>query len=104
MYLIKTELEGTNFTTKFVTGQPNTAPASVDITTHTFRVADTKILTRYPVGTYFVVSDITWGDVASIVPGNIRPVCFETTVYTKTTDPANTASNADVNYFIDYVN
>lgn len=103
MYLIKTELEGTNFTTKFVTGQPNTESAGVDINTHSFRVADTKILTRYPVGTYFIVGEIIWGDVASTIPGNIRPVCFETTVYTKTTDPANTASNADVNYFIDYL-
>jgi MoxR-like ATPase len=103
MYLIKTELEGTNFTVKFVTGQTNQAPVGIDVNTHIFKALDTKVLTRYPVGTYFIVSEISWGDIQSTAIGHARPVCFEQTVYSSTSNPENTASNADVNYFIDFL-
>lgn len=72
MYLIKTALAGTRFTTEFVKNQPNAAPAEL-AEDHSF-VGDAKILTKFPIGTIFAIDDAVWGSVVSTVKGEIRPV------------------------------
>ena len=94
MHIIKTVLKGTQFTIEFLKNQQNPAPTGIDIDTNVI-TADFKILTKFPVGTIFAVSDIKWGDVTSTVLGSPRAIVFEQTTYAEGT-------NEDVNYFIDW--
>lgn len=102
MYLVKTSLEGTTFNIQFITDQENKAPVTVDLSKNKI-IGDPKIMTKFPIGTTFIVSDIAWGEVSSKINGSIRPLYFEEQVFSITLPPDNIPSNADVNYLIDWM-
>jgi len=102
MYLIKTALEGTTFSIKLVTNQPNKPPVDVDIDNHIFK-GDPKILTKFPIGTVFAVSDISWGVIESTVIGAVRPMFYENNIYVASLATDNTPTNADVEYLMDWM-
>ncbi len=103
MYLVKTSLNGAQFSIQFVKGQTNSAPVTVDVDNHNLK-GDFKILTKFPVGTVFAVTDIAWGDVSSEIKGSVRPLFFEDNIYAMSVLPAeNTPTNADIDYLIDWM-
>jgi len=102
MYLIKTALEGTTFAIQLVPNQPNKAPIDVDIDSHTFK-GDAKVLTKFPIGTVFAVSDISWGVIESTVIGSVRPMFYENNIYVASLAADNTPTNADVEYLMDWM-
>lgn len=103
MYLIKTSLNGAQFAIEFVKGQTNTPPVTVDIDNHNIK-GDFKVLTKFPVGTIFAVSDIKWGDVSSEIIGSVRPLIFENNIYAMSSTLAeNTATLADIDYMFDWM-
>jgi len=100
MYLVQTQLHGTAFTVKFLDKQPNSAP--VDFNMESSIKGDMRMLTKFPVGTIFAVSDIKWGSVESSIMGSPRVLCNENTVLTKGVPSENTPTNSDIEYLIDY--
>lgn len=101
MYLIKTALEGTQFTVKFVANQKNQMPVGISETTRI--VGSGMILTKFPIGTHFIVSDISWGEIASNIVGSVRPMFYEDTIYAGSLASDNTPTNADVEYLMDWM-
>lgn len=102
MYLVQTSLEGTTFKINFLDKQPNAAPVDIDITITAIKV-NSPLFTKYPIGTIFAVSDITWGGSESVSHGMPRPLINDLTVFTTTTDVSSTPTNADIDYLIDYM-
>lgn len=102
MYLVKTALDGAQFAIKFVKGQTNTPPVTVDVDTHNIK-GDFKVLTKFPVGTVFAVTDIKWGEISSEIIGSVRPMFFEKNVYALSLSSDNTPTNADVEYLMDWM-
>lgn len=102
MYLIKTSLDGAQFAIEFIKGQANTHPVTIDINNHNIK-GDFKVLTKFPVGTVFAVTDIKWNEFASEIMGAVRPLFFEKTVYALSLSSDNTPTNADVEYLIDWM-
>jgi len=100
MYLIKTALRGTQFNIEFVDKQPN-KPEAIDLSSTTF-TGDSKILTKFPIGTVFIVSEILWGEVVSKIIGAPRPVIYEETVYGNTVGEIS-CTIADVNYAFEWM-
>jgi len=100
MYLIKTALRGTQFNIEFVDNQPN-KPEAIDLSSTTF-TGDSKILTKFPIGTVFIVSEILWGEVVSKIIGAPRPVIYEETVYGNTVGEIS-CTIADVNYAFEWM-
>ena len=102
MYLIKTALRGTMFVIEFIENQVNKAPVGVDTSSSSIK-GDWKILSKFPIGTMFAVSDIKWGEIESSILGNVRPLFCDTTLYVNSVASENTASNSDVEYLIDWM-
>lgn len=101
MYLIKTALEGTQFTIKFVANQKNQMPVGISETT---RIAGSGvILTKFPIGTHFIVSDISWGEISSNIVGSVRPMFYDDMIYAGSVASDNTPTNADVEYLMDWM-
>jgi ABC-type multidrug transport system fused ATPase/permease subunit len=100
MYLIKTALRGTQFNIEFVDNQPN-KPKAIDLSSTTF-TGDSKILTKFPIGTVFIVSEILWGEVVSKIIGAPRPVIYEETVYGNTVGEIS-CTHEDVNYTFEWM-
>lgn len=94
MHLIRTVLKGTQFAIELVKNQTNTAPDTIDVENNVL-TADFKTLTKYPVGTVFVVPDIKWGDITSAVLGTPHPIAFGVNVYATTTLD-------EMNYFVEW--
>ena len=101
MYLIKTALEGTQFTVKFVANQKNQMPVSISESTRI--LGDAKILTKFPIGTHFIVSDISWGEIDSKIVGTVRPMFYDDMIYAGSLASDNTPTNADVEYLMDWM-
>lgn len=102
MYLIKTSLDGAQFAIKFVKGQTNTPPVTVDVDTHNIK-GDFKVLTKFPVGTIFAVSDIKWSEISSEIIGSVRPLFFEKNIYALSLSSDNTPTNTDIEYLMDWM-
>jgi len=100
MYLIQTTLKGTQFTIEFVKNQANN-PVAVDLATTTF-VGDSKVLTKFPIGTIFAVSDISWGDLVCKIMGTPRAVMHEDNLYGSIKGDA-CPTNEDVNYAFEWM-
>lgn len=100
MYLIRTALSGTQFIIEFVKDQPNKAPVGIDMG-QTSITGDAKVLTKFPIGTVFAVSDIKWGELASQVQGTPRPLFHEMNVLPGGT--TNMPTEEDVDYTIDWM-
>lgn len=101
MYLIKTALEGTQFTVKFVANQKNQMPVGVSETTKI--TGSGMILTKFPIGTHFIVSDISWGEISSNIVGSVRPMFYDEMIYAGSLASDNTPTNADVEYLMDWM-
>lgn len=101
MYLVKTALRGTQFCVVPVENQENSLPIGTS-EHHTF-IGETKLLTKYPIGTVFAISDAIWGTLSSNIVGPIRPI-FQVSqdnklsVYVGTVDAEITATQEDVIY------
>lgn len=100
MYLIQTSLKGTQFTIEFVENQPNNSVA-VDLSTATF-TGDSKVLTKFPIGTIFAVSDISWGDLVCKIIGTPRAVMHEDNLYGSIKGDV-CPTNEDVNYAFEWM-
>lgn len=99
MYLIRTALSGTQFVIQFIQDQPNKAPGGVDLG-ETSLTGDSKILTGFPIGTVFAVSDISWGELTSKILGQPRALFHGDNVYAGL---GATCTNADVDYLFDWM-
>lgn len=103
MYLVQTSLDGAQFAIKFVNGQSNTPPVTIDLENHILK-GDFKVLTKFPVGTVFAVTDIKWSELGtSEIIGAVRPLFFEKNIYTHSLSADNTPSLGDVDYMIDWM-
>lgn len=102
MYLIKTSLSGTQFAIDFIVDQQNKAPEGINLDSNSI-TGDIKTLTKFPVGTYFAVTDIKWGEISSEILGSVRPLFFEGNIYATSLSADNTPTNADVEYLIDWM-
>lgn len=102
MYLIRTSLNGAQFSIEFVEGQTNKPPVAVDLGSSSIK-GDFKVLTKFPVGTVFAVTDIKWGEVSSEIMGSVRPMFFEDNIYALSLSSDNTPTNADVEYLMDWM-
>jgi nitric oxide reductase NorQ protein len=103
MYLIKTALEGTQFTIKFIENQPNKAPVGIALENTVIKGNDAKILTRFPIGTHFIITDIQWGEMESRLQGSVRPMFYDDMIYAGMTASENTPTTGDVDYMIDWM-
>jgi MoxR-like ATPase len=100
MYLVKTALEGTQFTIKCLKDQKSEIPVTC---------VDSKLegnaayFTKFPIGTCFIVSDISWGELSSKIVGSVRPLFYEDQIYVTSLAAENTPTNADIEYLMDYM-
>lgn len=99
MFLVQTALEGTTFKINFLDKQPNVAPFDVELYTNIIK-GNSPVFTKYPIGTTFAVTDISWGAVESVTQGTPRPLCNDDVVYTGSTVDT-TPTNEDINYLMD---
>lgn len=103
MYLINTVLkDGTQFTIEFTKNQKNKSdvPVTIDLNTVTIK-GDFRLLTKFPVGAHFIVKDIKWGEIESIITGSIIPMFFESTVYGRSASPDVTQK--EVEYVLEWL-
>lgn len=102
MFLIKTHLEGTTFTIRLQNNQTG-IPVDVDINTYNLKAASASVLTKFPIGTTFIVSDISWGSIEGVISGSIRPLFYGETIFALSLSADTTPTNADVEYLIDWM-
>jgi hypothetical protein len=102
MFLIKSHLEGTTFTIRLHENQAG-IPVDIDVKNYNLKATSASVLTKFPIGTTFIVTNITWGSVEGVIVGSIRPLFYENTIYALSLSSDTTPTNADVEYMIDWM-